>query len=102
MFFGSGFFWILMGVILVLIGFAFKEFADERGWIITWWKALLGLLWYGMFCMSFYTYGTLVGENEASAGLRLGALLLFISIVLGIGLWRLMAYAPKTAEQSEG
>lgn len=95
MFFGSDFFWLLMGVILVLVAMAFKAFAEDQGWRLTWWKWVLIVLWYGLFTMSFFTYGTLAGENEASAGLKLMLLMLFISLILGVGLWRLLTAGSK-------
>ena len=100
MFFGSDVFWLLMGVILVLVGAAFKAFAEDQGWNLTWWKGLLALLWYGLFSMSFYTYGTLVGENEASAGLKIMLLMLFVSLILGVGLWRLMIVGTETSSKA--
>ena len=95
MFFGSDFFWLLMGVVLVLVAMAFKAFAEDQGWRITWWKWVLIVLWYGLFTMSFFTYGTLAGENEGSAGLKLMLFMLFISLILGVGLWRLLSAGSK-------
>lgn len=94
-FFGSDFFWLLMGVILVGIAAGFKVFAEDLGWKLNWWKGILALLWYGLFSLSFYAFGTLTGENEGSAGLRLMLLILFICLILGVGLWRLMIWSPK-------
>lgn len=98
MFFGSDFFWLLMGVILVVVAMAFKAFAEDQGWRLTWWKWILVVLWYGLFSMSFFTYGTLAGENEGNAGLRLMLLMLFISLILGVGLWRLLSSGSKETE----
>ena len=100
MFFGSDFFWLVMGVILVLVGAAFKAFAEDQGWNLTWWKGLLALLWYGLFSMSFYTYGTLAGEDEASAGLQIMLLMLFVSLILGVGLWRLMLLGAEPSSEA--
>ena len=96
MFFTSGFFWLLMGMIAVLVGFGFKALAEDQGWELNWWKWLLTILWYGIFSLSFLSWGTLIGENEASAGWKLGVFLLFVSVLLGVGLWRLLAAKPKT------
>lgn len=101
MFFNGNIFWFLMGIIFVLVAAGFKVFADERGWVITWWKAVLGIVWYGIFTLSFYAWGTLIGENEASAGLKLFIFGMFISVILGVGLWRLMALKPKAPVSSE-
>ena len=50
------------------------------------------------FSLSFYSYGTLAGENEGGAGFKLMPLILFICLILGVGLWRLMAWSPKGAK----
>ena len=34
-----------------------------------WWSGMLAVLWYAIFSASFYAWGTLIGENEGSAGL---------------------------------
>jgi hypothetical protein len=96
MFFGSPLFWLLMGVILVLIGAAFKAFAEDQGWKLTWWKWLLAVLWYGLFASSFYVYGTVAGEGEPSAALWMMLFILFISLILGVGLWRLITLGAKS------
>lgn len=90
MFFNGGFFWFLMGVIFVIVAAAFRALAKDRGWVITWWKAALGVFVYFIFTMSFYAWGTLIGENEGVAGFKLLILGLLISLLLGLGLWKLM------------
>ena len=94
MFFNGTFFWFLMGIIFVLVAAGFRAFAKDRGWVVTWWKAVIGILLYFLFTMSFYAWGTLIGENEGGAAFKLLVLGLIISLVLGVGLWRLMI--PKT------
>ena len=89
-------FWMLMGVIAVAIGGALWSFADRRGWVMTWWKWLLVVVWYGVFAVSFYAAGTLVGEFEPRAGLRVLLLGLFFCIVLG-HTWIPVTDTPKTS-----
>lgn len=91
MFFNSSSFWFLTGILFVLIAALFRAYARDRGWIVSWWKAVLGLIWYGILMLSFYAWGTLMGENEGDAGFKILILGLFICLVSGIGLWRLMA-----------
>ncbi|MFC1959492.1 hypothetical protein ACFLYO_02170 [Chloroflexota bacterium] len=94
-FIDSNIFWMLMGMLYLLVMFAFKAFTEDRGWPMTWWKWVLCLLWYNLFGLSFYTYGTLAGENEADAGLKLMLIILFVSVILAVGLWRLLMWSPK-------
>jgi hypothetical protein len=91
MFLNGALFWFSMGILFVVIAAGLKAFADERGWRITWWKGLLAVVWYAIFALSFYAWGTLVGEGESRAGFKLFLLGLFVSVVLGVGLIRLLA-----------
>jgi hypothetical protein len=94
--FDSKLFWLLMGILFVLVAAGFKAFAKERGWSITWWKGLLAVVWYAIFSASFYAWGTLIGENEARAGFKIFLLGLFVTAILGVALWRLLSYKPAT------
>jgi len=91
----GGPFWFLMGVVFVLVAAGFRAFALDRGWTLTWWKALLAVIWYGILCTSFFAWGTLSGENEAAAGFKLFLIGIFASTVLGVGLIRLMAHPSR-------
>jgi hypothetical protein len=96
MFFNSGLFWFFMGMITILIGFGFRAFAHDRGWHLSWWKWSLSILWYAVFSLSILSYGTLTGEREDSAGLKMLILGLFICTVYGVGLWRLFSRKTGT------
>ena len=95
--FSGGLFWFLMGMLAVLVGAGFNSFAKEKGIDLNWWKWALSIFWYTIFSLSFYTWGTLIGENEASAGWKMGLFGLFIALILGVGLWRLLVAKPKAA-----
>ena len=95
MFLNSGLFWFFMGMITVLVGVGFKAFIDDRGWVLNWWKWLLSIIWYVIFSLSVLSFGTLSGENEGSAGVKVLLLGLFLCIVSGVGLWRLLRFKPK-------
>ena len=84
MFFEGNVFWFLMGMLAILVGIGFKSFAEDRKWNLNWWKWLLVIAWYLIFNLSFLTWGTLIGENEASAGWKLALLGLFICLILGV------------------
>ena len=97
MFFDGNTFWFLFGVIFVVIAFAFKAFAEDRGWIMSWWKWLLTSLWYLLFIMTIYAWGTLTGEGFSGAGFNTFLFGGFICLILGVGLWRLLGLKPKEA-----
>ena len=95
MFFTGGLFWFLMGSIGVLVAMGFKTFAEDKGWALNWWKWLLSILWYVIFSLSFYTWGTLIGEFEAGAGFKLWLVGMVICLIFGVGLWRLLTAKLK-------
>ena len=101
MFFDGNFFWFLMGIIFLVIMAGFKAFAEDRGWVMTWWKWLLVLLWNAIFLMSFYAWGTLIGEREGGAGVKIALTGLFVCLVLGVGLWRLFETKQRTLPASK-
>ncbi|MBN2083593.1 MAG: hypothetical protein JW748_00100 [Anaerolineales bacterium] len=94
MFFNGGFFWFLMGILSVVVVAAFRAFARDRGWRIAWWKGLFGIAAYFVFAMSFYAWGTLIGEGEGGAGFRILVLGIVISLALGAGFWKLITAKP--------
>ena len=98
--FDSNLFWVLWGVVLVLVGAGFKTFAEDQGWKLTWSKWVLSVTWYCLFSLNFYFYGTLAGENEGSAGFKIMLLGLFISLILAVGLWRVLIMGPKATSKA--
>jgi len=94
----GGPFWFLMGVIFVLVASAFRTFVRDRGWVFTWWKGLLAVLWYAVLCLSLFAWGTLIGEGEAGAGFKLFLIGLFVTIVFGVALLRNFAHRPHPSE----
>jgi hypothetical protein len=95
MFWDGNIFWFLMGLIFVLVAAGFKAFAEDKGWVLNWWKGLLAVIWYWIPMLTIYAAATLAGENEASAGWKFLLFGLVVSIILGVGLWRLLAAKPK-------
>ncbi len=96
MFFNGNTFWFLNGIIFVVIVFGLKTFAEDKGWGMNWWKWLLSGIWYLIFSTGFYAWGTLTGENFPLAGFYTFLLFFVISIILGVGLWRLLALQPQS------
>jgi hypothetical protein len=88
-------------MITILVGVGFKAFAEDHGWVLNWWKWLLSIIWYIIFSLSVLSFGTLSGENEGSAGVKVLLLGLFLCIVSGVGLWRLLRFKAKVNSAPE-
>lgn len=97
--FSGGLFWFIMGILFVLVAVGAKVWTEELGLKMTWWKWALAGLWYLLLNGTVALAFTFVGENETGAGVR--SLLLFgiITVILGVGLWRLLwlGRQPKPA-----
>lgn len=97
MFINGPLFWMLMGVIAVLVMAGLNAFAKEQGWALTWWKWLLTVIWYGLFLVTFFALGTLLGESETQAAWSIFATGIILTLILGVGLWRLLASGQSSA-----
>lgn len=93
--FNGPLFWFLAGLLCAALVAGLRSLAQRRGLVMGAWTWLLSALWYLLFCTTFYTFGTLVGENEAEAGLKLFLIGSFLSLVLGVGLWRRLTRQPS-------
>ena len=89
-FFNSGLFWFIEGVLATLVVLGFKAWMEDRGVKMNWWKWCLFGLWILMAGFTIAFVGTSIGENELTAAFRGGILFGVISIVSGVGLWRLL------------
>jgi len=87
-----------MGMLFILVAAGFRAYAKDRGWVLSWWKSALAVLWYCIFILSFYAYGTLIGENESAAGLKILILGLFFCLLSGVVLWRLFAARKHSSD----
>lgn len=89
-FFTTGTFWVLMGILFVGIFRGAKVWFEEKGFKMNWWKWLLTALWYGFVLMSVAAPFTFLAEGEPQGFWGIGAVMIVSSIILGVGLWRLL------------
>ena len=101
MFFTSNLFWFLMGMLSILVGVGFNYFAKDRGWKLNLWKWLLIIIWWIIFTLTFFASGILTGENESGAGMWVLLSGMFVSLILGVVLWRILAHKSKGVEKPE-
>jgi len=95
-FFNSGLFWFIEGIFACLVVIGLKIWMEDRGIPMPFWKWLLFGLWVLFFGFTIAFIGTNIGENEAAAAVKGGILFGLISVILGVGLWRLLLIRPKT------
>jgi len=78
---------------IVILGAIF--WARDLRLPMTWWKWLLSAIWYGLLLFLFFAGFTFIGEGEPAAGWRTIGISVFIMVVLGAGLIRLLRKRPK-------
>jgi hypothetical protein len=94
-FFNSGLYWFIEGVIFCLAVIGFKIWMEDRGVPMPFWKwGLLGI-WVLLFGFTIAFVGTSLGEKEPKAALLGGIVFGLITVILGVGLWRILLIGKK-------
>ena len=96
-FFTTGTFWFIMGILTVSVFVGAKIMFEDRGFKMNWWKWTLFAVWWLLLFATLAGPGTLLGENEAKGALGTIGILGVITIILGVGLWRLLASGKEKA-----
>lgn len=95
-FFTTGQFWFFMGILFVGVAAGVKVWFEDLGYEMNWWKWLLTAIWWFLVFFTLYAVFTFLGEGEVR-GFWLGLLLFgIIDVILGVGLWRLLAGDTKS------
>jgi hypothetical protein len=98
-FFTSGLFWFIEGILACLVVLGFKTWMEDRGTSMPWWKWILFGLWVGFLGFTIAFIFTSAGENEMAAAVKGGIIFGLVTVIFGVGLWRLINTAPvKTPE----
>ena len=99
-FFTTGTFWFLMGILFAGLSAGAKVWFEEKGFVMKWWKWLLAALWWFLVFFTFFAAFTFLGEGESRAFWLSMLVFGIFDIILGVGLWRLLARG-KTAPATD-
>jgi hypothetical protein len=89
-FFTSGLFWFLEGIFACLFVIGFKFWAEDHEYNMPFWKWLLLGVWILLLGFTLAFVGTSLGEGEPNAALFGGIIFGLITIISGVGLWRIV------------
>jgi len=81
---------LLSGAVIIAAIF----WAKDLGLHMTWWKWLLSAIWYGLLMFLLFAGFTFIGEGEPAAGWRTLGTSVFVMVVMGAGLIRLLRKGP--------
>lgn len=96
-FFTSSTFFFIMGILTVFVAMGANAWFTEKGFIMNWWKWLLTATWYLLLNVTIAAPFTLFAEREAKAAWATLGIFGVITIILGVGLWRILT--PGTEGQ---
>ncbi len=97
-FFQSGAFWFIEGVLFVVVLAAVRAWSQDHGIPMPPWKWAAFVVWLGLAGFTVAFIGTSLGEGEPTAALRGGILFGALSVVAGVGLFRLALRGGRTDE----
>jgi hypothetical protein len=88
--FNSGLLWFVEGILFVVVVLAVRSWAEDRRLPLPVWKWMLFFIWVGLAGFTIAFVGTSFGEGEPVAATRGGLLFGLITIISGVGLWRVL------------
>ncbi len=89
-FFASRSFWFIEGILAVLVLIGFKAWMEERETPMPFWKWAALCTWLVIVGFTIAFVGTCIGENETVAAKKGGIIFSVVSIITGVGVWRLL------------
>ncbi len=98
-FFNSGILWFFEGIILCLVIIGFNVWMKERNIPMPFWKWIVFLIWIIIFGFTISFIGTSMGEGEINAAIKGGILFGLITVISGVGLWRLIKIGAGLREK---
>ena len=94
-FFNTGLFWFIEGILACMVVIGIKTWAEDRGIPLPFWKWILFGFWFLFYGFTIAFVGTSIGENEMVAATKGGIIFGIITIISGVGLWRLIKIKNK-------
>ena len=83
-------FWIIMGFLYTIFMISVKYWAEDLKFNMKWLKWTILSVWFILLNITIAGAFTLIGENEARAGLYFLGVFGTTIIILGVGVWRLL------------
>lgn len=82
--------WMFVGAVSVLVVLGAKEWFKDADITMSWWKWLIGVVWYIILMMSLAAPFTLMGEGETGAGWKMLLFTIPVLVITGFAVYRIL------------
>lgn len=82
--------WMFVGAVSVLVVLGAKEWFRDADITMSWWKWLIGVVWYIILMMSLAAPFTLMGEGESGAGWKMLLFTTPVLVITGFAVYRIL------------
>jgi hypothetical protein len=96
--FDSALFWFAEGILFSVMLLGLKVWAQDRGVTMQWWKWTTFLAWVLLTGFTIAFVGTSLAEHETSAAVRGGIFFGMITVLSGVGVWRIVMIGKKSSD----
>ncbi len=97
----SGLFWFVEGILFCVALLGLRAWTQDRGVPMPLWKWILVVGWLGLLGFSLAFIGTSLGEGETIAAVKGGALFILITVIVGVGFWRVLGFSNRVDGRDE-
>ncbi len=87
----SSTFFFILGIFFLVTLIGARIWFEDMGMKMNWWKWLLTIIWWFLLMGTLAAPMTLLAEREPKGALGTLGLAGIVTIILGVGLWRLLA-----------
>lgn len=87
--------WLFIGAVSVFVVLGAKEWFKDAAINMSWWKWLIGVIWYIFTMMLLAAPFTIMGEGEVSAGWKMLLFSLPVMILSGFIVYRILKIGTK-------
>lgn len=84
-------FWMAIGLLIAFFFFGLRYWFQDLKIRMYWWKWLLVVIWLIILAVILGGAFTLIGENEPKAGVRFLLFFGVIILLIGGGIWKIVA-----------
>jgi len=82
--------WMFVGAVSVLVVLGAKEWFKDADITMSWWKWLIGVVWYIILMMALAAPFTLMGEGETGAGWKMLLFTIPVLVITGFAVYRIL------------